>query len=310
MGEISGIRKGCVTVFGSRSAASQTEELIVVAETRESGQQRLAALHTAINGVVTDLVGLPPDQVLLMPPHTILKTSSGKLRRSATRDLYEQGRLGKKGQAVWWQLLRVTMSGLLPQGRRALRWGLAHLSGGVCWGLYFPLGGTTWLLILFLPRPSWRWALVRGAMRLLAKLTMTPLVVHGLANLPRQRPVVLVANHMSYRDALALAAALPLDFRFVAKAELQERFLFKIFLSRLEVELVDRSGVEQGVAASRRILRNGSRGRSLLFFAEGTLQRLPGLLPFRMGAFVTAAQAGLAVVPVTIRGSRQKMPAG
>lgn len=310
VGQISGIRKGCVAIFGSRSGSSQTEALIVLAETKESAPERLAELHSSINGMVTDLVGLPPDQVLLMPPHTILKTSSGKLRRSATRDLYDQGRLGRKRRAVWWQLLRVALTGLVPQLRQTMQQGAEQLYAGYAWSLYYLLGSPTWLLILLLPRPSWRWTVVRHSMRLLARLSMTPLDVRGLDNLPRNQPVVLVANHMSYMDALVLAAALPLDFSFVAKAELQERFFYRVFMSRLDVELVERHDMEQGVSATRRIVKNGSKGKSLLFFAEGTLQRLAGLLPFHMGAFVTAAQAGLAVVPLTIRGTRQKMPAG
>ncbi len=310
VGLIEGIRKGCVAVFGSRSASSQTEKLIVLAETRESIPERLEELHSSINGIVTDLLGLPPHQVLLMPPHTILKTSSGKIRRSATRALYEQGRLGKKGRAVWWQLLRVAASGLIPQLKQTLHWVGEHLYAGFAWGLWYLVGLSAWLIIFLMPRRSWRWIVLRGSMRLLARLTMTPLKVRGLANLAEDRPVVLVSNHMSYMDALVMAAALPVDFSFVAKAELQDRFLFRVFMSRLEVELVSRNDVEQGVLATRRITRNGSRGKSLLFFAEGTLQRMPGLLPFHMGAFVTAAQGGLPVVPVIIRGTRQKMPAG
>ncbi len=310
VGEISGIRKGCVVVFGSSDPDSQTERLIVLAETRESAPEHLEKLHSAINALVSDLIGLPPDQVLLMPPHTILKTSSGKLRRSATRDLYEQGRLDRKGRAVWWQLLRLALTGLIPLLRKSLGKGEEQLYAGYCWGLYSLLGSSAWILVFLLPRPSWRWKVVRGTMGLLARLTLTPLTVIGSDNLSSQRPVVLVANHMSYLDALVLAAALPVDFSFVAKSELQEKFLFRVFMSRLEVELVERSDVEKGVSATRRIVRDGSKGKSLLFFAEGTLQRLPGLLPFHMGAFITAAQADLAVVPVTIRGTREKMPSG
>ncbi len=310
VGQINGIRKGCVVVLGSTSPDSQTERLIVLAETRESAPHRLEKLHIAINALVADLVALPPDQVLLVPPHTILKTSSGKLRRSATREIYEQGHLGRKGRAVWWQLMRVALSGLIPQFGQALIRGAENFYAGYCWGLYYLLGGSAWLLIFLLPRRSWRGAVLRGAMRFLARLTLTPLIVKGSTNLPPDQPVVLVANHMSYMDALALAAALPLDFSFVAKAELQERLHYRIFMSRLDVEFVDRGDVEEGVSATRRIVKNGSRGKSLLFFAEGTLQRLPGLLPFHMGAFVTAAQTGLPVVPLTIRGTRQKMPSG
>src|SRR6185369_14521632 len=47
-----------------------------------------------------------------------------------------------------------------------------------------------------------------------------------------------------------------------------------------------------------------SSGRSLLFFPEGGFSRIPGVMPFHMGAFVSASEAGVPVVPVTIRGTR------
>ena len=45
-------------------------------------------------------------------------------------------------------------------------------------------------------------------------------------------------------------------------------------------------------------------------FPEGTFRRMPGLLPFRMGAFVIAAQAGAPVLPVTLRGTRSALREG
>lgn len=45
-------------------------------------------------------------------------------------------------------------------------------------------------------------------------------------------------------------------------------------------------------------------GHSLVIFPEGRLARAPGLRPFHMGAFVAAAEAGVPVVPLAIRGTR------
>ena len=56
--------------------------------------------------------------------------------------------------------------------------------------------------------------------------------------------------------------------------------------------------------------RNLRDGHSPLFFAEGTLTRMPGLLPFQMGAFMTAAEAGAPMVPITIRGTRSMLRDG
>jgi acyl-CoA synthetase (AMP-forming)/AMP-acid ligase II/acyl carrier protein len=92
VGDIPRIRKGCVAVFSSPDPAFGTERVIVVAETREEETDTLEALHTQVLGVATDLLGMPPDDVVLAPPHTVLKTSSGKIRRAAVRELFETGR--------------------------------------------------------------------------------------------------------------------------------------------------------------------------------------------------------------------------
>ena len=45
-------------------------------------------------------------------------------------------------------------------------------------------------------------------------------------------------------------------------------------------------------------------------FPEGTLQRRTGLMGFRTGAFQAAAQAGIPVVPVALRGVRSVLRDG
>jgi len=45
-------------------------------------------------------------------------------------------------------------------------------------------------------------------------------------------------------------------------------------------------------------------GESLLFFAEGTFREETGLLPFHLGAFITAAQSGVRLVPLALHGTR------
>jgi 1-acyl-sn-glycerol-3-phosphate acyltransferase len=52
------------------------------------------------------------------------------------------------------------------------------------------------------------------------------------------------------------------------------------------------------------------RGVSLVVFPEGTLTRRSGLMPFRTGAFQAAAQAGIPVIPVALRGLRSVLRDG
>ena len=88
-----GIRKGCVVAFGLKDKGSGTEKLVIVAESREQDAARRAAIAAAINEEVSRGLGLPPDRVELIPPGSIPKTSSGKLRRDGTKQLYVAGTL-------------------------------------------------------------------------------------------------------------------------------------------------------------------------------------------------------------------------
>jgi 1-acyl-sn-glycerol-3-phosphate acyltransferase len=133
-------------------------------------------------------------------------------------------------------------------------------------------------------------------------------VVRGLEHLPR-RSAVLVANHSSYLDVVALLAALPRDLRFVAKRELLAAPLVGTVLSRAGHLTVDRVDLSRGVTDATRVTDAVRDGALVCVFPEGTFVRPPGLLPFRLGAFKTAVEAGCPIVPVAIRGTRDVLPA-
>lgn len=304
VGDIPGIRKGCVAVFGSPGFDSGTERVIVVAETREAQTATLEALQAQVREVATDLLGMSPDETMLAPPHTVLKTSSGKIRRAAVRELYEEGRIGQRPRAVWWQIVRLALASLRPRLRSGWRrfadTGYAVYAHIIFWLLAPP----TWMLVALLPGARLRWAVMRQSARLLFRLTRVPLRVEGLEQWRSDQACVIVVNHASYLDGVLLVATLPSEFTFVAKAELAEQFIPRRFLRRIGAVFVERFDKQRGVADARNTVQTIQAGRSLVFFPEGTFTRMPGLLSFHMGAFVVAADAGVPVVPVTIRGTR------
>ncbi len=63
VGEVPGVRKGCVAVFGSPDPATGTERLVVMAETRERDADALDKLRQAVQDVTVDLLGTPADVV-------------------------------------------------------------------------------------------------------------------------------------------------------------------------------------------------------------------------------------------------------
>src|SRR5712691_7933384 len=79
IGDIAGLRRGCVAVFGSPDPVTGTERRGVLAETRQTDTDVLVQLRNQVEATVTDLLGTPPEDVVLAPPGTALKTPSGKL---------------------------------------------------------------------------------------------------------------------------------------------------------------------------------------------------------------------------------------
>jgi len=144
---------------------------------------------------------------------------------------------------------------------------------------------------------------MRRAARSLFRLTAVPFTVRGLEHVPA-RPCVFVSNHASYLDGVALVAGLPTMFSFVVKGELAQQFFSRVFLERIGASFVERFDASKGVQDAQRVTRLLHRGISVLFFPEGTLTRMPGLLPFHVGAFAAATEAGVPMVPITIRGTR------
>jgi 1-acyl-sn-glycerol-3-phosphate acyltransferase len=102
-------------------------------------------------------------------------------------------------------------------------------------------------------------------------------------------------------------AVIPGNFSFVAKKELRNKLSVRLALDRLQAEYVERFDREKGLIDAQRITQAAQRQQSLFFFPEGTFTRAPGLQQFYMGAFVTAAQANIPVVPIAIRGTRSML---
>ena len=297
IGTIPGIRSGSVAVFGSADPASGTERLVIMTETRESQPERIEGLRQAVTAAVVGLLGVPPDDVVLSRPHTVPKTSSGKIRRAASRELYERGQGGDHRTA-----LRV--ADVRPEGRRRRRAVLDRLFWlyAAAWvGLLAP---AVWSGVVLAFRPAQAWAGLRAGGRLLFRVLGIPLVVRGLEHLPRGAACIVAVNHSSHLDGLVVAAALPGAFTVVAKREAADNPMLRPFLTGLGALFVERFDPQRGAQDARAMVQAAMGGQSLVFFPEGTFTRRPGLQPFFLGGFLAAVESGVPVVPVVLRGTR------
>ncbi len=112
---VDGIRKGCVAAFGVAGGGGR-EDLVVVAETRKQDPQVRAKLAAVVRRRISSAIGVAPDVVELVPPHTVPKTPSGKLRRAETRARFIAGELTPRRPPVWVQVVRLGAAAVAATG--------------------------------------------------------------------------------------------------------------------------------------------------------------------------------------------------
>lgn len=306
IGFIPGMRKGCVAVFGVADLRSGTERVVVVAETAETNASIRAALEAKAQEVTSDISGTPADEIVLAPPRTVPKTSSGKIRRSAAKELYEQGHIGAPRRALWLQIVRLAFAGAHDQSRRFFGL-LSDVLYAVWWWIAVAIGYFfVWVAVMTLPRLNQRWALVRGIARIMLAALGAPILVAGVEKIP-SHGAILVFNHSSYTDVVVLAAILSGEPVFVAKKELAGHIFAGPFLRRLGVLFVERFDVAGSLVDAEALIGAARQGRNLVFFPEGTFTRRAGLSAFYLGAFKIAAEADLPVLPGILRGTRSML---
>ena len=147
---------------------------------------------------------------------------------------------------------------------------------------------------------GWAWTILT--------VTGVDVVVEGSENLQPGQPYVIIANHQSHFDSLAIAWGLGIQIRWVGKQELRRIPVFGYALYMLRHILIDRTNHERAVASIRQGVKRLGPGTSILFFPEGTRSADGQLQAFKKGAFVTALEAGFPILPVAVKGSREVLP--
>ena len=84
----------------------------------------------------------------------------------------------------------------------------------------------------------------------------------------------------------------------------------KRLLSGFGTRFIERFDLAKSTEHAGELAEAARAGASLIVFPEGTLKRNTGLMDFRTGAFQAAAQAGIPVVPVALRGIRSVLRDG
>jgi 1-acyl-sn-glycerol-3-phosphate acyltransferase len=162
---------------------------------------------------------------------------------------------------------------------------------GLCWSL---LSGDTRLI----------YSMGHFCLRAAGWMGHIKVLVHGRTLLRDGQVYLFLSNHQGNFDGPVLYYATQRNLRAVIKKEIMKIPVLSSVFKRLDFVPVDRADPVQAHASIDRAAQLLRSGLSFFAFPEGTRSRDGRLGEFKKGVFVMAIKAGVPIVPVTIRNSR------
>jgi 1-acyl-sn-glycerol-3-phosphate acyltransferase len=135
--------------------------------------------------------------------------------------------------------------------------------------------------------------------------------LNGLKNIDPSKSYIYMANHQSNFDIPVLLAHLPVQFRWLAKAELFKIPLFGLAMKRVGYISIDRSDFRSAVKSLKKAAETIRKGTSVVIFPEGTRSLDGKIHDFKKGGFIMAIDSRfpLFLLSYTVLGqSCQKQP--
>jgi 1-acyl-sn-glycerol-3-phosphate acyltransferase len=309
--EVHGVRKGCVAAFGVVDADTGTERLVLVAETRTTDRAERQRIEAEIVESVDTILGVPPDTVVLAPPQSIPKTSSGKIRRNETRNLYQTGGLHRESPSPWLQVVRLWKENSGTWASLRIKAASASVRRAYASGVLSVGAVLTGPLARFAPDPKAAAGVVRAAARALLRLTGERVIVHSAGLVPSpsderawHEPTVLFANRASQRDPLWLVATLPSPFLIAqntALASLPSKI--RSLLDPLVVPPLNGDTLPRGGTLRERIRLALKAGHSVLVLPDGQPGVPASLSRFRLDALHAALETGSRIRAIGVVGT-------
>lgn len=138
-----------------------------------------------------------------------------------------------------------------------------------------------------------------------------PVTLSGTEHLAPEGPQIVIANHSSFFDILALLAFLPTHPKFIAKKELFRIPIMGGAMRAAGHVSMDRGNRTQAFSAYDEAAKEMREQKlTVVVYPEGTRTRTGELLPFKKGAFVFAIESAAPIVPCYVGGAFGIQPKG
>jgi 1-acyl-sn-glycerol-3-phosphate acyltransferase len=164
--------------------------------------------------------------------------------------------------------------------------------------LTFPFDHRGWFIHSY--ARAWGWLVIKSS--------GVWVVLSGGDHIEKGTPYVLMANHQGAFDIFALLAYLPVDFKWVARKEIFKIPILGWSMAAAGYISIDRRGKKKALESVEKAAAKIRDGASVVVFPEGTRSPDGRIHPFKKGGFTLAVKAGVPIVPISIRGSRDVLP--
>jgi 1-acyl-sn-glycerol-3-phosphate acyltransferase len=185
------------------------------------------------------------------------------------------------------------------------------------WIIIFPISWlitaiVAFLTIVFSYLINSRWAskwIAPWWGKLIIFITISRVKVKGIENIEKNQSYIIVCNHQSIYDMLAVYGYLPVEFKWVMKKELLKMPFVGASCKALGHVFIDRDNSEEAKQSLIDSKDKITDGVSAFFFPEGTRSPNGELINFKKGAFRMAQSLNLPILPVTIKDANKIMAA-
>lgn len=177
--------------------------------------------------------------------------------------------------------------------------------------LFLVLGIPVYLFLLLFGKVNryksdlWALRIVQAVFKFILWISGVKLTVIGEEKVPKDVPVLYVANHRSMYDILLTYSRCPRLTGYVAKKEVLKVPLLRDWMKKLYCLFLDRDNPREGLKTILTGIDQVKNGISICIFPEGTRSRTGEMLPFKEGSMKIAEKTGCPVVPMAISNSAE-----
>ena len=179
------------------------------------------------------------------------------------------------------------------------------------------LGVSLFLLIplvvlkLFLPDSVEKYTLTVSSAwaRHLIWTSGSEVIVIGRENIPENGAFCIIANHNSNFDIPLLMSRIPRKLGFISKIEMAHVPFLSTWMNALDCIYIKRKSLESSISGLKKAIEKVKNGQSMVLFPEGTRSRGKGPGKFYTAGIRLALEAGIPLVPMTIKNSAEMFEA-